>query len=216
MILGAFLVYVGVSIRGVWLALIWFGVSLWALSIGYLGIGAKVLGKSKSGAIAPWARLLHLPFLLYARILWHATRLISREAPFHVVSDDLLIGRRLVPYEMPRDIKNYVDLTAELEDPPSVKNDFNYICLPILDGYVPKAKELSSAISRLQDGRTYVHCAQGHGRTGLFTLALLAERHMINGLGAGVSLLKSVRPGLRLNSLQIAFLRNYLNGITLP
>ncbi|MFX1566597.1 MAG: hypothetical protein ACFFCH_11475 [Promethearchaeota archaeon] len=82
--------------------------------------------------------------------------------------------------------------------------------LPILDGGIPKTQDLKDAISRVMIGRTYVHCAQGHGRTGLFTIALLFARGQIQSVEDGLELLKKVRPGVRLNSTQQQYIQEYI------
>jgi protein-tyrosine phosphatase len=55
-----------------------------------------------------------------------------------------------------------------------------------------------------------VHCAQGHGRSGLFAIAFLAERNRIQSLDEGLALIKAARPGVGLNSTQVQFLRIYI------
>lgn len=211
-LLGATLIYLGASKHGAWLLLAWPGANFAALGIGYLGIGAKVLGKGKAGRIPAWSKVFYFPFLIYTKIVWHTVRLLSREAPFNQVCHGIIIGRRLLPSEVPADITNYVDVTAEFEEPLSVRESVNYICLPILDGFVPTPGELKAALSQVRDGNTYIHCAQGHGRTGIFTLALLAEKGAVKDSEEGLLLLKKSRPALALNSLQSAFVQRYLKG----
>ena len=120
------------------------------------------------------------------------------------------MGRRLRAFELPPGISNYVDLTAETEDPAAIRQSEAYLAFPILDAGVPDRHALKKTISDLKPGRTFVHCAQGHGRTGLFALALLSARGQIESFEEGIEKLKTVRPGLGLNTSQEAFMKDYM------
>ena len=127
------------------------------------------------------------------------------------MTDNIIIGRRLLAHELPEGITNYVDLTAELEDPKAIRELPGYICLPILDAEAPTPEKLHSMISRLHPGKTFIHCAQGHGRTGLFTLALLVERQKIRSFDEGLAMIQAVRPQVKLCRIQEKFIRNYIS-----
>jgi len=212
LILGALLVYVGISTGGFALFLTWFGASLCILGSGYAGMGPKVLGKDESGKIKIWAKVVHFPLFIYTWFVWYMLRLISREPAYNHIDENLLIGRRLLPAEMPSDLKNYIDLTSEFDEPTDVIRNLNYICLPILDGSVPGIKELDQTLSRIGTGKTFIHCAQGHGRTALFTIALLSKQKKISHYEEGIKLLKKSRPALRLNKKQVQFIQRYLES----
>jgi protein-tyrosine phosphatase len=193
-----------------WHLLHWFALSCFALSAGYAGLGPRVFGKRPDGRLPLWSRILHLPYMLYSECVWQLVRLFNGENPTDAVSAELVVGRRLRPGELPTGVVNYVDLTAETEDPASIRTSTNYINLPILDASVPSSDALHAAVAQLKPGPTFAHCAQGHGRTGLFALALLAERGRIGSFEEGMAQLKSVRPGLALNKAQETFARQYI------
>ena len=183
---------------------------MFALSAGYAGLGARIFCKQPDGIIPIWIKILHFPFMLYSYLIWHIARLTSRENAVDRVSANLYLGRRLLPGEVPEGVVNYVDLTAELEDPMSIRDSTNYIKLPILDGDVPGREALRTTLSHLCDEVTYVHCAQGHGRTGLFALAVLAERGIVSSFQEGMAMVKAARPGISLNKEQEDFIRGYI------
>jgi protein-tyrosine phosphatase len=209
-LLGAVLICCGWSL-GWWGVLpVWFALGFFALAAGHAGLGPRVFGKGADGKIPLWSKALHLPFLTYTGIVQFAAVVVRKENAWDRVSDRLLIGRRLAVTEVPADIVNYVDLTAEMEDVREIRERHGYVCFPILDGSVPSGDDLKKAIANLADGVTYVHCAQGHGRTALFALALLSARGEIRDVTQGLDLLKTVRPGVRLNSAQRKFIKAYL------
>jgi protein-tyrosine phosphatase len=190
--------------------LIWAGISFGSVALGYAGIGPRVFGKTSSGQIPLALKILNLPYLAYTWLVWHLVRLLSREAAFNTINDNLVIGRRLLASEAPEGFDHYVDLTAEFEEPAPIRTRPGYRCLPILDASVPTIEELRGAVESSASGRAFVHCAQGHGRTGLFALALLLRRGSVQTIEEGVGLLRSLRPAVRLNREQVDFAHRYL------
>jgi protein-tyrosine phosphatase len=209
-LMGMITCYLSVILGGWWHLFLWLSISFFAMSVGYGGIGPRVFRKQPDGTIPFWVKIIHFPFFLYSSIVWHIAQILSRENPFDKLGDDLIVGRRLFASELPSGVDNYVDLTAEFEDPIEIRKTINYYCLPILDGSVPLTEELTSIISRILIGTTYIHCAQGHGRTGLFALALLSTQGKIDSFEEGLSLLKKARPGIGLNKTQEIFIRKFI------
>ena len=210
LLLGGLVSYVAVTSGGWWHLLHWFSFSCLAQAAGYAGLGPRVFGKRPDGRIPIWSKTIHLPYMVYSECIWRIARLLSREHPTDMVWDDLILGRRLRASESPANVSNYVDLTSEVEDPAEIRRSAQYVNLPILDAGVPSRDALHSTIARLRPGTTFVHCAQGHGRTGLFAIGLLAERHRIQSFDEGMALIKSARPGIKLNKTQEAFVKKYI------
>lgn len=208
--LGGLVSYLAVRLGHWWQLLHWFSLSCLLLAAGYAGLGPRIYGKRPDGRLPIWSRLLHLPFMLYSEAIWHLVRILSRENPTDEVSEDLVLGRRLRASELPSGFSNYVDLTAETEDPAEIRKSGAYFAFPILDAHVPDGRALKQAVTGLRPGKTFVHCAQGHGRTGIFVLALLAARGEIQSYDEGITKLKTIRPGLCLNKSQEAFMREYI------
>ena len=192
-----------------WL-LIWSAMSFGNVALGYAGLGTRVFGKGLDGRISLPLKILNLPYLAYTLLVWHLCRLLSREPAFNVIDDDLVIGRRLLAGEAPEGFDHYVDLTAEFDEPAPIRKRLGYRCLPILDASVPSIEELHGAVEETASGRAFVHCAQGHGRTGLFALALLLRRGNVNSIDEGLLVLKSLRPAVKLNQEQTEFAHRYL------
>jgi protein-tyrosine phosphatase len=136
-------------------------------------------------------------------------RIFSREQAYNLVCEDLVVGRRLLPREVPDDFVNYVDLTAELEDPAAIRRGPGYLAFPLLDASAPNAESLRAAVRSLRPGSTFIHCAQGHGRTGLFAVALLLSSGAVQTPEEGVALVRSARPGIRLSPDQRRCLKLY-------
>lgn len=190
--------------------LIWASVSFGWVALGYAGLGVRVFGKRPDGRI-PWSlKALLLPYLSLTWVTWYLYRFISREDAFNRIDDDLAVGRRLLATEVPEGFDHYVDLTAEFEEPAPIRSKGSYRSFPILDASTPSYEELECAVQSAKDGRTYIHCAQGHGRTGLFALALLLHRGQIDSSKEGIHLLKSLRPAINLNREQSRFIERYL------
>jgi hypothetical protein len=200
------------SYSGIWPLLLWSALSFGNVALAYAGIGPSVFGKRPDGTMPLPLKILNLPYLSFTSLVWHAARLYSRELPLHHISADLVIGRRLLPREAPEGFDHYVDLTAEFEEPASIRRRPGYRSLPILDASVPHPDDLWRLVEDTSSGKTFVHCAQGHGRTGLFALALMLRREEIHTVEDGLRLLRSFRPALRLNRAQLDFLKAYVKA----
>lgn len=192
-----------------WL-LLWPAADLALIAAAYARNRPGVFGKQPDGALPLPRRLFFLPFLVWQHTLWFLACRSSREHACDRVDNDLVIGRRLLPGETPPTVVNWVDLTAEFAEPAAVRQAVNYIALPILDAEAPAAAELEAALARLQPGPTYVHCAQGHGRTALFAIAWLAYQGQVKTVADGLALLVRARPGMRLSGTQARFLDAWL------
>lgn len=195
--------------------LLWPSLSLLLLATGYAGVGARVLGKRPSGTLATWAKILHSPNLIYASLVWNLVRLASREPPISRVDDRLFLARRLTSAEMREDVAHIIDLTAEVDEPAGLRNHPGYICMPILDAGIPDAEAMKRVIERVRSNSVLVHCAMGHGRTGLFALLLLAHRGQAESVAEGLAILSRSRPGIGLNRAQEQFAYEYLRTFRL-
>jgi hypothetical protein len=146
--------------------------------------------------------LFPLSLVCFSLSVWHVLRLVSREPAQNEVTEDLVIGRRLLPSEIRGNFENYVDLTAEFPEPRAIRTFPNYLSFPILDRAAPESIVLHEAIKRLRPGRTFIHCAQGQGRTGLFTLAVMLRTGCAKTVAEGMAKLRAVRPGVQLSTAQ--------------
>jgi len=207
--IGLMLMAIGFAERGWLILLVWFGVVFFIPGLAHWLGAHRIFGKRPDGIIPVWHRLIFFPLLGYTFIVWHLTRLLSQESAYNSVTDQLVVGRRLLPSELRDRFDNYIDLTAEFSEPADVRCSPAYRCFPILDGAAPTSSALRQSVSRLRPGRTFIHCAQGHGRTGLFALAVLLKSGAITDVEEGLRILTAARPAIRLNGEQRKCILNF-------
>lgn len=213
-LLGVVLIIFGLVERGWFLVMVWFGCDFLVLGIAHLRGWHRVFGKRANGTLPIWSWLVFLPLLIYTAIVWHLVRLFSREPVRNAVTDQLVIGRRLLSFEVEGEFDNFVDLTAEFSEPSCIRRAPSYCSFPILDGGAPTPEALRAVVTSLRPGRTFVHCAQGHGRTGLFALALLLSSGVVRSVDDGLRMLTAVRPAVRLNRAQLGCIQVYVREIS--
>jgi protein-tyrosine phosphatase len=204
LILAAYLVGLAVLLGGSAWALLWPAVAFAVVAIGYGGAGPRVFGKRPDGRLR-WANLVALlPFFLFTWGVWHLLRLVSREPVWNELAPGVFLGRRVLAHELPPDIGLVIDLTAEFIEPHGVRSGRAYRSLPVLDAGLPDVKRLAELAREAAGfaGRVYVHCAQGHGRTGLFAAAVLLARGAARDAGEAIRLVKAARPNVRLKPAQ--------------
>ena len=201
-LLGSVLILFGVIEGGWMLLLAWFGCDFFALAIAHAKGWHGVFGKRRDGTLPLWSRLLFFPLQAYNAIFWHLVRFFRREPARNAITEDLVMGRRLLSFELDDEFENYLDLTGEYAEPRAIRRSASYRCFPILDGGAPTPEALREAVNSLRPGRTYIHCAQGHGRAGLFTLAVLLDSGLVRNVEDGFRMLKAIRPGIHLSQEQ--------------
>jgi len=201
-LLGLALIAIGLFERGWLLLSVWLGCDFLVLGIAHGCSAHRVFGKRSDGSLPLWSWIVFLPFLLYTNVVWQIVRTLSREPAHNKVTDNLLVGRRLLPGELDGDFVNYIDLTAEFSEPTAIRRSVAYQCFPILDGSAPDPKALHAFVGSRRPGKTFIHCAQGHGRTGLFALAVLLKSGATRTVSDGLKNLKAVRPGIALTAIQ--------------
>lgn len=201
-----------VEIGSLGFLLLWPALSFGLVGAAYAGAGPGLFGKNRRGTIRLPNRLLLFPFLMYTSVLWHTIRRLSRENAFDVIDEGLLQGRRLLPNELPTDLELILDLTAEFAEPSPIRNHVGYRSLPILDASAPhRLDQFDSLVEEaaLTKGRVFIHCAQGHGRSGLFVAAVLLRRALASSPEEAVEKIRASRPRADLSRLQMAFLKAY-------
>ena len=208
-LLGIALILLSASTGASGALLIWLGCDFLLLGIAHFRGAHGLFGKRPDGTLPLWSWIVFGPLLLLSVAVWHLFRLLSPEPAFNRVSDRLMVGRRLLSAERPDEFANYIDLTAEFAEPRIIREAAGYVAFPVLDGSAPSPERLRAAVVRLQPGATFVHCAQGHGRTGLFALAILLSSGAVRSVEEGLGVLTKARPAIRLNAQQIDCIRTY-------
>jgi protein-tyrosine phosphatase len=212
-LLGIVLIVLGLVERGWFLVAVWLGCDFLVLGIAH-GRGAhRVFGKRADGSFPLWSWFVFLPLLIYTTVVWHLIRLFSREPARNAVTEQLVVGRRLLAFEFEGEFDNFVDLTAEFSEPSSIRCSPSYRSFPILDGGAPTPEALRAAVASLRPGRTFIHCAQGHGRTGLFALAVLLNSGVARSVEDGLRMLSVARPAIRLSAEQHRCIQIYAQNV---
>jgi protein-tyrosine phosphatase len=208
LILGSILGVEAVMLRGFYWILAWPGLSFAMVGAAYLGLGPSVLGKRPNGTMAWYAVTPLLPYLLLTWLTWHAVRLVSGEECCNEIVPELFIGRRPLAHELPENVTLVVDLTAEFAEAGGVRSGRHYLAFPMLDTGVPSVDNFEQLVRQITDwqGAAYIHCAQGHGRTGLVAAAELMAKGKAATAEEAVAVLAKARPRLALGKNQLAFL----------
>ena len=212
-LLGVLLVALGVAGQGWFLMALWPGCDFLILGVAHGRGWHRVFGKRADGTLPLWSWFLFLPLFACTRAVWHLIRLFSREPARSHVNDQLVVGRRLLASELDGEFENYVDLTAEFSEPRVIRRSPCYRSFAILDGGAPAPEVLRAAVASLRPGRTFVHCAQGHGRAALLALAVLLSSGIVHSVEDGLRLLLAARPGIRLSRAQRKCIRVYAQGL---
>lgn len=211
LLLGLCLMAYGLTVHHTGWVLMWLGACFAILGLAYGCSWPRIFGKQHRGYLSWWSWVVFFPLHLYSLAVWHLIRLLSREPIFDPMTKDITIGRRVLPHELPMGTEVIVDLTAEFAEPAAIRSLPGYHHFPILDASTPLQKHLVKFIRALPPGRLYIHCAQGHGRTALFTLALLKIRRPDLAFSSAQEMLLRARPGARMNALQQLFIGQLFN-----
>ena len=195
------------------LLLLWPALSFGIVALGYLHFGPSVYRKSERGLLAPITQLLLLPYLAYLWAVWYAVRLVKREPALNQLTDNIFIGRRLLSHELPDQIDHVIDLTCEFNELKTLRSS-SYHSFQILDGFAPSPEQLRQWVDQAAglSGNIYIHCAEGHGRTGLFAAALLLCIGHSKSPDDALQFIKSKRPLVRLSQRQMAVLHGQLTN----
>ena len=193
---------------GWFLLLAWPAISFGVIGLAYLTLGHRVFGKRSDGSMAFASVAILLPYLLYLWGVWHIIRLVSREPAYNTLADCVLIGRRLLSRELPAGTRTVVDLTSEFPEPSVLRSVANYVAAPMLDASVLPPQSLADLASQIATAETplYIHCAQGHGRTGLVAALFLLARGDADNPDTAIEMIQSSRPLVGLNGVQRASL----------
>ena len=197
-----------------WL-LVWPALSFTLVACGYLGLGPQVFGKRADGTLAWYSLATLLPYLLYTWAIWQLSRLCRREDCFNEIVSGLYVGRRALAHELPAHIRVVVDMTAEFPEPEGVRTGRRYLCLPTLDASVPTLaaiRDLLETLTGISDP-VYIHCAEGHGRSGTLAAALLLYKGLEDNVEDAIARLRECRPGIHLTEAQKGLVSRLLEDL---
>ncbi len=207
-LIAASLMAIRALLSGGWyLLLLWPAVSFMTVALGYLRFGPRVFGKRSDGTLAILNVIVLLPYLIYLWSVWYALRLVKREPAYNELTEGVLIGRRLLSSELPGEITTIVDLTCEFSEPRRLRSK-SYLLFQVLDGFVPSVEQLLDWARAINSAPPpiFIHCAEGHGRTGLMAALLLLVKGQAESAAEAVQLVQSKRPLVRLSKRQFQLL----------
>jgi protein-tyrosine phosphatase len=214
LIASGFMTTYAITSKGWFLLFLWPAVSFATVAVGYLHSGPAVFGKRQDGKLAPQNVVVLFPYLAYLWSLWYVIRVVQREPAVNQLSEGLLIGRRLLSSELPQDIETVVDLTCEFNEPRELRSK-SYLLCPILDGFVPAMEQLVAWVQAIDAAREpiFIHCAEGHGCTGLVAAALVVARGQATTAMEALQIVQSKRPLVRLGKRQFRLLEEVVHRL---
>ncbi|MCZ6918573.1 MAG: dual specificity protein phosphatase family protein [Gemmatimonadetes bacterium] len=197
-----------------WL-LVWPATSFAGVGIAYAGVGAGLFGKQPDGSLRLVSVAVLLPYLLLAWFVWHIARVLKREEPFDSLIPGVFIGRRLLAHEYPEEIRSVVDLTCEFAEPLQVRACRPYRAFPILDASTPSTESLLDVVRHIAESGqgVFIHCAEGHGRTGLVAAALLLSLGHADTPERAMAMVQQRRPQALLNTVQQRAVESYARAM---
>lgn len=198
--------------------LLWPAVSFLAVAAGYAMLGSAIFGKRPNGTRSRWATLLLLPYLAFSWSTWSLRRCIVRDACASRIADGIWLGRRPYLHELPEEVRCIVDLTCEFTAAGGITSDRSYICLPTLDTCTPSPDLLLATVQQVATcpGGIYIHCAAGHGRSAMFTAALLIARGLASDPDSAIALIRTARPAIHLSPAQCRLLQQFHSQFRQP
>src|SRR5829696_5114151 len=81
------------SLGGAWGVLLWPALVYAAVAIGYMGVGARVLGKRPDGTRSRLVQAVMLPYIGVAWLIWRAVRRRKRIEPYDRIGPGILVSR---------------------------------------------------------------------------------------------------------------------------
>ena len=203
-IVGTLAIAYGVQDLTVGWLMCWVGLAYLLVSAAYLGVGPRIFGKKPNGRLSIYAQLALFPYLLITWTVWYALRVFRKEPPYHQVLQDLYIGRRLLSGEYPNGFDSVLDLTCEFNEPNAVVARHRYYSLPILDACGATDANLLLQLQKIIDeaGVLFIHCAEGHGRTGMVAAVALLLKGVANQPEEAMRFIQNRRPKVRLSHEQ--------------
>ncbi|MCX8156796.1 MAG: dual specificity protein phosphatase family protein [Verrucomicrobiae bacterium] len=194
--------------------------TLMALLYAFYARQPHIFQKGSDGRLPFFSWVVFWPYFFYNYAQLLAWRFLSREPAFAEVEPGLYWGRRLCRDERHRieamEPLAVLDLTAEFAEPEFMREQGEYLRLPILDMTPPRPRDFERALAFIRDHRKrqniYVHCALGHGRAAAILAAYLVQEGRCATVEEAEAWLRGRRHGVRLTRAQRKAVKRYLEG----
>lgn len=152
------------------LILLWLGTSLLIIGLGYRNLGPVVFQKDNNGAFSFAARITHLPYRSFSRVIRHF--FFKSYSKPQQITDKLYLGGYALHNQVACDA--IFDVCSEYE---RVNYSMpHYVHYPLIDLVAPTTEELRRGVEKLdallQDNKTvFIHCALGMSRSAILVMA---------------------------------------------
>jgi len=199
------LAFLPIGLQGAGWLILWLITAFALVGFAYLFGSAKPFGKRPDGSINTVSVVVLLPYLLYLWACWHVVRIARRKrSSCDQLTPSLWIGRRLLDVEYPSEVTAVVDLTCEFLEPRCIRRSKQYRACPILDGCnAPVDVVLALADHILTTpGITYLHCAEGYGRTGMVAAVVLLQQGLATTAEDAIAQVRAARPKVTMTGPQ--------------
>ena len=142
------------------------------MTVAYIkNIPSLIINKRKSGSINPILLIINFPWLLLTWGIFKLQIICSRENFCdQITGTNIWISRRPTGKDDLSKFKLIIDLTSEFL---SDKTNNHYMSYPNLDRHALINLPIITEFDK--ETPTLIHCANGHGRSALFTAILLKE-----------------------------------------
>ena len=199
--------------------------TLMALAYAFYARQPHIFQKGSDGRLPFFSWVLFWPYFSYNYAQLLAWRLFSREPALAEVEPGLFWGRRLCRDERRRvehlEPLAVLDLTAEFAEPEFMREQGEYLRLPILDMTPPRNRDFERALQFIRDHRRrqniYVHCALGHGRAAAILAAWLVQEGRCATVAEAEAWLRARRYGVHLTRAQRRAVKRFVqNGTAHP
>lgn len=188
-------------IQGAAWLLLWPAITLFFVTLGYLGFGASVFQKTPNGSISPSATLLLLPYRLFAIGTYYYYANACKQ-PSKVTDQLILGGRPLYPLQA----QSVFDMTCEWPRN-FYSRSLHYCSQPQIDLLPIMAADIERAVHTMDilahSGSIYVHCKLGYSRSATVAVAWLVHNHTTRSIDEAIALVTRARPQVVLNSASI-------------
>ena len=201
----------------------WTSFSLAAVSSAYIFNYPSLFRKRDDGSIPFYTRWIFVPFLLGTWLYNEYARRTDKVPPLQKVKDNLFLACRMsgqhVDLLNENDIAAILDVTAEFDglDYTALREDYQYLNIPVLDHTSPTSEQLIHAINwidqQIAAGRNVVvHCALGRGRSVLVVAAYLLAKDSSLTVDKAMQSINQIRETARLNKKQLSALESVKEG----
>lgn len=201
----------------------WTSFSLAAVSSAYIFNYPSLFRKRDDGSIPFYIRWVFVPFLFGSWLYNEYARRTDKVPPLQKVKDNLFLACRMsgqhVDLLNENDIAAILDVTAEFDglDYTALREDYQYLNIPVLDHTSPTSEQLIHAINwidqQIAAGRNVVvHCALGRGRSVLVVAAYLLAKDPSLTVDQAMQSINQIRETARLNKKQLYALEKVKEG----